>query len=379
MPTFVWTTVTDAAHSPAGHFTIKVTDKATGHVLTIPNVTGTSYTLGTAQALTPGHGYTWSVTAVSSNGQATVGSGKTLIFAIEPMAAPVPSTPAGVTTTDMPTLTWLPLVNAKFTAPGSYVVVVTDKATGRVLTIGKLAGTSYRLMAAQALTPGHTYRWSVAAVSTNGLVTASSSADYRTFMIEPLGAPTLSNPTGTLTTDMPTFTWAPVLGANNTPPASYTIDVTDKTSGRLLIIRNVMGSPYTLTAAQALTPGHAFNWSVAAVSTNGQATIRSINNGFTVAALTAPILVSVSTGSSTPTFTWQSVTDANHYYLKILDSATGQVTVSVPIVVGTSYTLSASQAKALKPGHAYRWFVAAVSTNDAETVWSGSQVFTIPV
>ena len=49
-------------------------------------------------------------------------------------------------------------------------------------------------------------------------------------------------------------------------------------------------APLTLSASQALTPGHRYVWYVAAVSTNGQAVVWSNGLSFTIAALTAPLL-----------------------------------------------------------------------------------------
>jgi Ca2+-binding RTX toxin-like protein len=372
-PTFTWTARADAAHVTPDHFTLKVTDKGTGLVLTIPNLTGTLRTLSTAQALTPGHSYTWSVTAFSSNGRASVSS-VSQSFTVEPLAAPATTGPSGALTTDTPTFTWTPLINALYTAPARYRLAVTDRATGQFLIIGNLTGTSYTLTAAQALTPGHSYRWTVAAVSTNGQVSVWSRGNHPIITIDPLGAPVPTSPTGTLTTDRPTFSWTVALGANTTAPARYTIEVIDKSSGQVLIIPNVTGTTYTLTPAQALTPGHRFVWSVTAVSTNRQARIGSAGQSFSIAALTAPVLVSV----SSETFTWQPVIDANRYDFQIVDSTTGHMVVSVPNVAGTAYTLTSAQARVLISGRRYIWYAAAVSTNGSVVVWSGGQSFTAP-
>ncbi len=196
--------------------------------------------------------------------------------------------------------------------------------------------------------------------------------------IDPLGAATLSPFAGTLTTDMPTFAWTPLLDGQNTAPGSYTLSVTDKLTGKVLNVAKLTGTSYTLSSAQALTPGHQFTWSVTAVSVNRRSSVPSIKGSFTIAALAAPVLIWVVFGSSGPVFAWQPVADANHYYLKVRDGTTGQVVLSAPLVPGTSYALATSQAKALKPNRAYTWSVAAVSTNGKEIVWSTPQAFTAP-
>jgi hypothetical protein len=214
----------------------------------------------------------------------------------------------------------------------------------------------------------------VTAVSTNGVASVANGSPNPTVVIDPLGAPVPAGPTGTSTTDMPSFTWAAALGPNLTSPGSYTLKVTDKATGQVLNVSKLTGISYALTAAQALTPGHSYSWSVTAVSTNGQATIASIIQSLAVAPLTAPVLTSVNSG----TFSWQPVPDADHYAFQIKDSTTGVVVLNVPAVLGTSYTLSAAQAGVLKSGHSYTWLVAAVSTNGKVVVWSGGLKFTAP-
>jgi hypothetical protein len=373
LPTFTWSPVTDAAHPAAGSFSLKVIDNITKKVLTVSNITGISYTLSTTQALTPGDSYTWSVSAVSSNGQSTVGS-SSLMFAVAPLAAPGTYGPTGASNTDTPTFVWVVAPGTTTVPPASYTLKMTDKSTGKVLSIAKLRGTSYTLTAAQALTPGHSYTWSVAAVSTNGLVSVASSGPKPTVTIDPLAMPTLSGPTGTLTTDMPTFTWASGAGAGNTAPASYTLKVTDKLTGQVLTIANLKGTSYTLTTAQALTPGRSYTWSVTAVSTNGQAALGSASQTLAVAPLAAPVLIGESGGA----FSWPPATDANHYAFQIKDGTTGAIVANVPTVTGTSYALTSAQAALLKTGHGYTWLVASVSTNGKVIVWSGGKKFTAP-
>jgi len=81
---------------------------------------------------------------------------------------------------------------------------------------------------------------------------------------------------------MPTFTWTPLINAFNTAPASYTIKVTDKTTGKVIKIAKLTGTSYTLTPAQALKLGHRYSWSVTAVSTNGQVAVTGPSVEFTI-------------------------------------------------------------------------------------------------
>jgi len=369
-PTFTWPAV-----AGANYYVLKVTDKTTNRlVLNLTNLASAIYTLTSAQALTPGHSYTWTAQGVTSSNN-TVSAISNEAFSVAALGVPVPVGPSGPTATDMPTFTWTAVTDATHTAAGHFTLKVTDTKTHTVLTIPNVTGTSYTLSTVQALTPGHSYTWSVAAVSSNGLATVSSNTSSNpTFTVEQMAVPTPTGPTGTMTTDRPTFTWIPLINANFTAPGTYTLKVTDKTTGQVITIGKLVGTSYTLTAAQALTPGHKYTWSVTAVSTNGMATIASNSKNFSIAALTAPVLVSVS-AANPPTFTWQPVTDANHYDLKILNSA-GQAVVSEPVVPGTSYTLTSTQANALKSGQDYTWYVAAFSTNGKGINWSLGQKFT---
>jgi hypothetical protein len=369
-PTFSWPAVANT-----DHYVLTVTDTARGLVvLSLPRLPAAVYALTPAQALTPGHGYTWTAQAVSPGGRVTTVS-SAVRFSVAPLGAPAPLAPSGPTATDTPTLTWAAVTDAAHAAADHFTVKVTDKGTGQTLTIANVTGTSYRLSAAQALTPGHTYTWSVTALSSNGQASAASGAGSNpTFTVEKMAAPVASSPTGTLAVDRPTFTWTPLVNALYTAPGSYTLKVMDRATGQSLSVGKLTGTSYTLTAAQALTPGHSFTWSVTAVSSNGLATTAGTSANFTIAALSAPVLIGVSKG----TFTWQPVTDASHYYLQIKDGVTGQVVVSVPAVAGTSFTLSPAQAGALKRGRSYTWLVGAVSTNGKVIVWSRGQEFTAP-
>jgi len=275
-PTFTWPAVANAAH-----YILKVTDTTTRKVvLTLSNLSAALYTLTPAQALTPGHGYTWSAQAVSTTGQTTVVSSN-VAFSIAPLASPTPVSPSGIIATDMPTLTWTAGTDSTHTAAGHFTIKVTDTKTHKVLTIRNVTGTSYTLSTVQALTPGHNYTWSVSAVSSNGQATVASSTSG-SFAIAALAAPVANSPAGTVTTTMPTFTWTPLINAFNTAPASYTIKVTDKTTGKVIKIAKLTGTSYTLTPAQALKLGHRYSWSVTAVSTNGQVAVTGPSVEFTI-------------------------------------------------------------------------------------------------
>jgi hypothetical protein len=345
LPTFTWSSV-----AGADHYYLYVSDQTTGGtVVNDNNVSGTSFT--PAQPLTLGDTYVWWVAAVNSQGS---GWDSALTFRIAPTA----SGPSGAIGTILPTFAWTSVTGADH-----YYLYVSDQTTGKPLVNNSnVSGTSFTLT--QALTLGHNYEWWVAAVSGNTTAWTSGLP----FSV----APTLIGPGGLITTDQPTFTWTAVTGA-----ASYELYVSDQQTGPVLDLKNLTGTSLTLSAAQALTPGHQFTWYVAAVS--GQSTGWSSPLVFSVAPLAAPTPIlppdKSSINTDQPTFTWSAVAGAASYELYISDSLTGPVVDKN--VNGTSYTLTAAQA--LTPGHSFTWYVAAVSTNGHAKVWGGPQTFSIDV
>ncbi len=259
MPTFTWTPV-----AGAGSYTLWVDDNTTGAspVLKITGATGSPLTLTAAQALTPGHRYTWYYGAVIGS-KTTWSSGAD--FTIAPLAAPTPGGPTGDITIDKPLFGWTAVAGA-----ASYSVWLADQATGAVTVIAKLTTNSYT--PATALRHGDNYTWYAAAVSTNGNVTSWSGA--LSFRI----APVLGVLGATLATDQPTFTWTGLAGTG-----SYQVWLSDQTVPGVLQLPAGASSPFTLPASQALTPGHVYTWYVGAGT--GATTIWSTGQTFTVAAL----------------------------------------------------------------------------------------------
>jgi RHS repeat-associated protein len=262
--------------------------------------------------------------------------------------------PAGAITTDQPVFGWAAVSGA------NHYALTVRHGKKVVLMLKHMTGTAYALSPRQALTPGQTYTWTVTPLNARGKAIASSTSPL-TFQLLPLGGPVTVSPTGSIATDQPTFTWTAVTGADHTPANHFTITVTDIAARQVLTIKNVTGTSYTLTSGQALTPGHNFTWSVTAVSSDGKSTVRSQGAGFFIAPLTAPTGLAFTSASET--FSWQAVTDAGYYSLEVVQSGSGRVIVNTGHVASTTYTPTSKQARQLKPGHSYTWFVTAVSTN----------------
>jgi hypothetical protein len=384
-PEFRWAAIPGAAM-----YRLRVVDNITKQVVLLVNVAGTSYTPADARGLIPGRSYTWSVgavgltepavapaptpgpstwfgqpapTQVQSPTGVTYGAGQQ--FTVAPLTAPVQVSPAGAIAAsagfDKVAFTWNAVVGAHH-----YSLRVLDTTTNVVVVnVPIIAGTSFT--ATGGLTPGHSFKWFVGAVSSNGLKTVSNPAGVG-FSLAPLTAPTQTGPSGAIAAaegyDRPTFSWSAVAGADH-----YSLSVVNTTTGIAVIkIPFITTTSFTPKLTQALTPGRTFQWFVSAISTNGIA--KSFNAAglkFSLAALASPVqngpsgTLAAATGFDRPTFSWGAVAGAHHYSLRVVDTTTQKVVINEPNLVGTTYATPSSQA--LTPGHGFKWFVSAISTN----------------
>ncbi len=285
-------------------------------------------------------------------------------------AVPILSSgPSGTVASDKPTFSWA-VPTGTFATTAQYNIWVDDRTTGQSDILNAMVtGTTLNFSPtapSQALTPGHSYRWWVGAVSTDGVTFWSNAQD---FAIATLAVPDPSSgPSGTVASERPTFTWTVPTGTFPVA-AQYNVWLDDQTAGQIDVLNaKVAGATFAFTPAQgqALTPGHSYRWWVGAVSTNG-VTFWSSAQEFGVAPLTVPTPSAPSgdVSSLTPNFTWTAVpsgsfTPTAHYTLWLTDKTTGQ---SRTQAAGSS--LSFPSTSSLTPGHSYRWWVGAVSTNGA--------------
>ncbi len=314
-------------------------------VLDIPNGTQTWLQLQTAQALTPGHSYTWYVgTHTASTNIIDWSDG--VDFTVSPLAAPAAGGLEGTIATTLPTYAWSQVAGADH-----YKLWLSDLTTGQVVI--NRAVTATWVTPTAVLTLGHEYEWWVAAVSTNGQATVWNAG--LTFTV----APTTSGPNGTAATTTPAFAWNTVTGADH-----YYLWVTDQTTGvRVINDDNVAG---TSLVSQTLTLGHNYLWWVGAVE--GQDISWSSGTTFTIAPTLAGPSDTVAT--TTPTFVWNPVTGAAHYYLWVTDQTTGQ-----QVIDNNNVNALSSVSQALTLGHTYIWWVGAVT--GTAVGWSTGATFRI--
>lgn len=177
--------------------------------------------------------------------------------------------------------------------------------------------------------------------------------------------PTLTfpaSPSGTMATVFPTFTWPAAAGADH-----YYLWVNDQSTGQVTVdLSNVTGTSWTPT--QPFTVGDNYTWWAGAVL--GDTTLWGDGLTFTIAPTASAPSGTVAT--TAPTFTWNEVTGADHYYLWVADQATGRVVVNNNALTATSFTPAPG---VLTLGAGYTWWVGAVQGQT--TAWNEGLTFTI--
>jgi subtilase family serine protease len=283
------------------------------------------------------------------------------------IATPTPAAPSGAINTTAPTFQWSAVSGAV-----SYQLVVYDQATdAETLNFDVTSGTSYTAPIGTFL-PGHSYRWQISAIEANG--TSSALSSVITFNVLAVGVPTLIAPAAgaSVYTATPTFQWSAVTGA-----ASYNLEVIDTAAPGSPVIDAVVNSTSD-TPTTALAFGHNYSWYVSAIELingveyTGNA---SISATLSVMQLGTPTPISPSNNalvSTTPVFSWSSVSGAANYVLTLTD-LTANTTLAPIQVTGTSYQPSTP----LTLGDNLQWQVQAVDSSGDVSPLSSAQGFTV--
>ena len=194
-----------------------------------------------------------------------------------------------------------------------------------------------------------------------------------------LGTPTLSTPTGTISTGAPTYTWSAVANASQ-----YYLWVNGPAGNAVLQANHpasvCSGGTCSVTPTTLLANG-THRWWVQAK--NGSAAGPwSAPKDFTVSASTVPPGVATLIGPSgstgpQPSFTWTPVTGASEYYLWINNAAgAAEVTTWVPgSATCSGSTCSAVPSTALTSGGHTFWIQAKNSAGTGS--WSNGMVFSV--
>ena len=259
-PTLQWSAVAGAAF-----YGVTLVDQANPLVrlLSLAPALGTSYTLTTP--LLAGHTYVWTVQAfLSSGGTGYYGPPAAApAVVVAPLAAPGLLAPAAgsAPTATSPTFLWSAVAGAV-----SYSLVVDDLTSGtNALSVAGVAGTSYT--PSTPLVVGHAYRWRVTAVDPSG--NPGTSPAPGTFSIAPpappVAPPSLSNPSGVVSTTLPALHWSPVAGASG-----YGVQIVDQSAGpQGATVPLLQASGTTYNVGTPLVAGHTYTWQVLAYNANG--------------------------------------------------------------------------------------------------------------
>jgi hypothetical protein len=285
-PTLAW--VAQAEDDVTG-YQVRVLDRTTGTLAVgeMVDATASQYTVA-AGALLQGHLYTWSVwDVVGTKVSTTVAPSETLNFRTPVLPAPaaLPLTGTGSATrpllsTYQPAIRWTAVGNAT-----GYVVHVTDDETGAVITHTVSARSSSFTFAAGELTPGHGYDWNVRdEIGTVTSVRVSNTRHFRLPSLPAVATLTLGTtaPTGAaLTTDTPTFTWAPTTKVGGF--SGYLLTLYDRTAGTSTTVTlTPAASSYTLPAGQ-LVANHRYEWNIRLVVGNVTGPLVARTNRYFVA------------------------------------------------------------------------------------------------
>jgi len=206
-------------------------------------------------------------------------------------------------------------------------------------------------------------------LSGSGAASASASQGGA---VAPLDQATLfiqGSPTGPITHALPTFTWPTLSGADH-----YDLWVNDTTTGQTQVVRNQNVQGTTFTPSANLVAGHFYQWWVRSIAVDGTPSPWSEAITFNLVLLPGPTLgfPSGQINNALPTFTWNTVSGADHYDLWVDDTTTGQTQIlRNQKIQGTSYTAAAP----FIVGHSYQWWVRAISNVGSQGSWSNPSTF----
>ncbi|MBF0108988.1 MAG: cadherin repeat domain-containing protein [Magnetococcales bacterium] len=376
-PTYVWT-----AESQASKYRLVVKNSKNATLVDLwytkeeSNCSGGSGSCSVtpSTALAAGS-YTWYAIANSGVAKALVAKS----FSVVPVTQSTGS-PSGQLTTAPTSFNWGAVSGGTF-----YLLTVT-KSGGTPVTkwlsassAGCASGSgTCRTDLAMTFTNG-TYSWDVKPYTTS-LQAVSTSA---TFTLTTTVTALIVSPTGTISTNTPTYVWNAESGASG-----YTLKVT--TNNGLVLHQETLtptaagcasGSGTCSRTPSVTLPAGLVKWSIAVTPSKntGEATIT-----VPTPTLSTPTPVSPkgTVANLTPGFSWSAVSGASHYRLRVTDASNVQV-IDQTYSAATAGCSSGSGSCSVSPGTTLAvgvgsWTIMATNTtNGTESAQSGRQGFTI--
>lgn len=189
-------------------------------------------------------------------------------------------------------------------------------------------------------------------------------------------APEIVAGMGTTLDSTPLLQWTPIAGA-----AHYDVWVNNLTTGQSGVLRDRTVPQASLTPSTAFTNGHAYLWTVRAVTDDGQPGQWAAHRSFRVSQLSdiaPPSAVGPigETSDPVPQFVWSELAGAASYDFRLDDVTAGSSRVIDATGIPAPHFASTV---ALAPGHEYRWSVRAVSERGEAGAWSEYQTFQVIV
>ena len=216
------------------------------------------------------------------------------------------------------------------------------------------------------------------AVDGNQNVTISASASgYSNASVEAtvvdndLAAPVTTGPTGTTSDTTPTFTWNAVANATNYELWVYHANTN---THQIVYETGLTGTSFTPTTA---LPAGSYTFWVRAHAPDHVSSAWGVGQFNLGVVLTAPALLTPNgnTTDTTPTFSWNAVTDASTYELWVYSITTNTHQVLYQNgLTSTSYTPTAGEAL---PAGDYRFWVRAADSAGNHGPWSASLDFSV--
>lgn len=356
-PTVSWSPVPGA-----DHYDVWINNLTTGQnsVIRAQNVNGTSLAL--LSGISAGESYLWAVRAIASDGSPGNWSDASVFSMV---GTPTPIGPTSLTNDPQPTFQWTVASGAN-----RYDLWVNNITTGQSQIIRRSNLTTTTFRAFTGITEGDSYAWAVRSFTSDGFSSPWSTPRYFTTV----GTPTIVSPTTTTITTKPTFTWTATPGASG-----YDVWVNDLTTGESQVVRNrnVTGTSYA--TPDSLVVGHSYLWTVRAITAEGFFGEWAPADDFTIIeplSATPPTLLAPINFvfTSTPTFTWTTVTGASEYEIYMIDATTSANSVVLSTTVtGTQYVATTP----LQSGRTYRWWVRAINDVGQFGRWGASQQFSV--
>ncbi|MGA7720281.1 MAG: FlgD immunoglobulin-like domain containing protein [Ignavibacteriaceae bacterium] len=365
-------------------------------------ISSTNSYLDLATTLLPGHTYNWCVETV--NGSALSGYSNPATFTVDSSQGgapqPILSWPVGNATiyTTVPSFSWY----LSYGTIGSlnYNIIITDSSTHSPVAGSPKtsATTSFTLDSVNALTPGHTYTWTVNVINGSEASGYSGAGSFTVFNGNAAGLPipSASSPAGGITVynDTVQFNWY----LNAAPPSgtySFTIEIKNQAlpfdgiapasnTSDNIVISGISSFNYILNSP-LLTSGTAYHWRVQLISgvsssawsdanVNGGAlfTTNSVSESITMPVIGAPDHAILS--SASPSLSWYVPTKPASDQSYSIELSTNKNMLNPTVYTNlSSYTKAVS---GLTAG-TYYWCVRASNANGKYSNYSKIATFTI--